>query len=135
MVLSGGRIANDDELHVSFGHVGGSQRDIFGNGVILAIAAARGECFERRAPVFGDAPLRHIAGRNDRQVYGAIDDANAGAAILRATLVDDGKETPRGTGTRRPLAAAGQNFVVGANLRLDAAPPGHNRSGCEGLGV
>jgi hypothetical protein len=79
--------------------------------------------------------LRHIAGRNDRKVYGAIDDADAGAAVSRPTLIDDGKETPRGGGTPCPLAAAGQNLVLGADLRLDAAPLGQNLSDCDGLGI
>jgi hypothetical protein len=59
-------VADDNEPDVFRRDARVTQRYIFGDGVILAIAALRPECFERRAPAVSNAPLRKVAGRDNR---------------------------------------------------------------------
>ena len=95
-------------LTSSCGDARRGQRDVFGDGVILAVAAAGGEGLERRAPAVGHAPLRHVAHRLDRQIDGAVDDADAGEAGQRAALRNDGKKSlapPAGSAVRSARTA------------------------------
>lgn len=82
-------VAHDHEPDVLLRHAGGAERDVFGDGIVFAIAALRCERLERRAPAVGDAPLGKVGGRHNRQVYFAIDHANAGPAISLAVFIDD----------------------------------------------
>ena len=93
MILADVDVADDNELNVLRRDAGCSERHIFGDGVILAVAAAGCESFERRAPAVDDAPLYEVARWDNRQVDRAINHANASAAAARAALIDNGKET------------------------------------------
>jgi len=64
---------------------------VFGDGVILAIAAVGCESFEWRAPAVDDAPLHEVARRDNCQVDRTIDHANSRATAVRAALIDNGK--------------------------------------------
>ena len=57
VIFAAGKIADDNEPHVVFGETCFAQCHVFGDGVILAIAAAAGERRQRRAPAVGHAPL------------------------------------------------------------------------------
>ena len=72
-----------------------TERDILCDGVILAIAGAALEGVERRAPDVILAILGEVADRPDRQIDGAVDLAEAGAAIARAGLVDNAEQAQR----------------------------------------
>src|SRR5262249_44518310 len=123
MILVGVSVADDDELNVFQRDAGCLQRHVFGNCVILAIAAAGSECFERRAPTVDDTPLYEIARRDYRQVDCTIDHANARATAARAALIDDGKKNLCSRRTRRCVfAAARQDFFIFPNFRLDIYP-------------
>src|SRR5581483_3994357 len=81
-------------------HAGGAQRDVLGDGVILAVAepgleraAAAGK---RRRPLVGRAPLRHVAGVADGVVDALVDEVEAHAALVRARLLHDRGETGGG---------------------------------------
>ena len=77
MVLTGSFVANDDDLDIFQRHTGVCERHVLGDGLILAVAAAGRECFERRAPAVIDTPLHKVARWHNRQIDFTIDHANA----------------------------------------------------------
>src|SRR5262249_6214816 len=127
MILPDVGVADDNELDVLRSDAGCLQRHVFGDRVILAIAAMGCECFERGAPAVGDAPLLEVAGRHDRQVDRTIDHANTGTTAARAAFIDNGKETLCYQRTRGCVfAAMRQDLLIFANFRFDAHPFAQN---------
>src|SRR3954453_5746998 len=72
--------------------------------IVFAVALARRECCERRAPDIWDAMLRHVGRRLDGQVNSAVDVAEPSAAPVRAPGLDNGDEP---FGTTRTIDANG----------------------------
>ena len=95
VVLADVVVADYNELNVIRRHAGCSQRHVFGDSIILAIAAVRCECFKGRAPAVNDAPLHEVAGRNNRQIDRTIDHADTGTTAARAALINNGKQPLR----------------------------------------
>src|SRR5581483_5189302 len=115
-------------------HAGGAQRDVLGDGVILAVAepgleraAAAGK---RRRPLVGRAPLRHVAGVADGVVDALVDEVEAHAALVRARLLHDRGETGGGGRAGGLVGKAAQERRL---LRADVG--GDEREETEGLVV
>src|SRR4051794_25035456 len=83
--------------------------------IVFAVALARRECCERRAPDIWDAMLRHVGRRLDGQVDSAVDEAEPGAAPVRAPGLDNGEEP---FGTRRTIDANGVTCPEHIEIRL-----------------
>ena len=117
------QVAQDDEPQLAVGHAGFAQRHVFGYRIVFAIAAPAFEDSERRAPAVGNAPLGEIAGRQDGEIDRAVDHAEAGAPLARASVRDDGEEFLRrlravcGVG-----AAAREDFAIAAKARGELVP-------------
>ena len=129
MVLTGSFVADDDELDIFRRHTRLCERHVLGDGVILAVAAAGRERFERRDPAVIDTPLHKVTRRYNRQIDFTIDHANACTAAARAALIDNGKETLCRQRTRGCVfAAMRQDLLVFTNFRLDGRPFAQNFS-------
>jgi hypothetical protein len=119
------KIPLDNKFHVLFGDAGLHKRDVFGDSVILAIAATRQKRLERRTPVVGHPPLGEITDWPYRQIDSPVDHTNAGAAIAGTTFIYDRKKTLRCRRTAfRVLTAMRQNLNVAANVDPDLPPLG-----------
>jgi hypothetical protein len=118
-------ISLDNKFHILFGDARLRKCDIFGDSVILAIAATRRKRLERRTPAVGHPPLCEIADSPYRHIDSAIDRTDAGAAIAGATFLNDRKKTFRCWRTAfHVLTAMRQNLNVGANIDLNLPPLG-----------
>ena len=83
-------VMQDNDAQIARGQAGLAQGDIFGDGIVLAVAGAAGEGRQRRRPHVGGLVLGDIAHRPDGEIDRSVDCANAGAAVARAGVIDDG---------------------------------------------
>jgi hypothetical protein len=107
MILAGLSVADDDELNVFRCDAGCLERHVFGNCVILAIAAAGRECFERRAPTVDDA---HCT----RSLVGII--AKLIARLITPTRARPLRARPSSTIARKTCAAGGHEDALSRQL-------------------
>ena len=96
MVLAYRSVADQQQAQVLCGDAGFAKQHIFGDRVILAIAAAAGQSLERRRPEVGNAMLREIAGVDDRRIHHAVDGVEFLASRPFLSLVYHGEKTQGG---------------------------------------
>src|SRR5580693_1356722 len=92
MVLAKTKVAHDNEAQIILADSGLAERHIFGDGVVLTIAAAASQRFERSAPAIDDTPLRQIGHRLDGEVDRAIDGADASTPFTSLALGNNGQK-------------------------------------------
>jgi hypothetical protein len=93
------------------------------DGIILAIACAIRQRVKRCRPDVALAEPAHVAFRPDRQIDGAVDESEPGAAFLAADLIDHGDERQFAVSTRLKIVAAClEPLRIVCNLRFDALP-------------
>ena len=129
-------VDHHDDTQVFRGNAGHAQRDVFRNRVILAIAGAVVEGDERRAPEVDLAVLHEVVHGANRQVDGAVDLAETGAAFALPAGIDDREEFQRGVGGAVVAIAVAERqlhpFVI--ELVLDAEPFGPQAAGIDRRG-
>ena len=116
-------IAHDHQSQVVGDGAGFTQRDVFGDGVILAIARSRREGGKWRRPDVVDAMLHRVRHEFDAQIDRPIDLADPRAALTLVALLNDSQKCARGSravtvvGTTR-----GERLFVRANTGLQGSP-------------
>jgi hypothetical protein len=100
-----------------------TQRDVFCDGVVLAIAGSRGKGGKRCRPDIVDAVLHRVGHGLDTQIDSSIDLGDAGAALMLTALLDD----PQKCACRRRAiilvgATGGECVFVRSNTGLKLCP-------------
>ncbi len=123
MVLPRRMVLDQQQFQVGLRHASFAQQRILQDGVVLAIAEARLERGQRRAPAVRNAMLDAIADVTDGAIDLAIDAGNAGPPVEPAHGIGD-RDKPALAGAalpRRPSAAM-QRLDLAAHGVLNTTP-------------
>ncbi len=119
VILADREIAYNDKPYILCGDTSLHERNIFGDGVILAVTETCGEGFQRTAPPVDHTPLGEIAHGSDRQIDRAVDDPDASATGLRLALGNDRQEVSRRRWAQLCASPASRkNVIVSLDIGL-----------------